>query len=444
MEKAVKKSRLRSEFIKFVTVTFLGVIVLSVVVIIGCYTLRESLLLPNSDKVYLNWAKAGSESSPQKPNYGFSMLTLADPDAVNPFYTEEHTENDGENRCFVLSRSKLDEGDVVLSITRVYNSPEALSPNNQILYHVCGVSMVLLPVVFALAGVLICGFSFYEKKLKRPIETLFEATEKIAAQDLDFSVDYRSEDELGTLCSYFEQMRKALQENNEKMWEMLAERRQLQASVAHDLRNPIAIIEGHTEYLKMNISKDSKEGLSAEKTVPVLDNISSAAKRLEHYTDSIRTINCIEELDIKREWVDFDNVFEEVEEDFGVIPKQRGIAVKCTNAVGRHRLNLDKQALFRILENLVGNAVRYAEKEIDILFVYDKGNLVVTVSDDGCGFSDSFIKDQKKNFVIRKSDGEHSGIGLTVCGILARKHGGEVLCGNREKGAFVKIVLNVT
>ncbi|MDE6579920.1 MAG: HAMP domain-containing protein, partial [Ruminiclostridium sp.] len=278
MEKAVKKSRLRTEFIKFVMFTFLGVTVLSLAVIVGCAALRDSLLLPNSDKVYLNWAAAGSESSPEKPNYGFSMLTLADPDAVNPFYTEDTS----ENRSFVLSRTKLDEGDVIISVTRVYNSPEALSPDNRLLYHACGVSMVLLPVVFALAGVLICGFAFYERKLKRPIETLFEATEKIAAQDLDFSVDYRSEDELGVLCTYFEQMRRALQENNEKMWSMLVERRQLQASVAHDLRNPIAIIEGHTEYLKMNISK---ERLSSEKTLPVLDNISSAAKRLEHYTD---------------------------------------------------------------------------------------------------------------------------------------------------------------
>ena len=436
MEKAVKKSRLRTEFIKFVTFTFLGVIVLSLAVIIGCGALRNNLLLPNSDKVYLNWARAGSESSPEKPNYGFSMLTLADPDALNPFYTEDTS----ENRSFVLSRTKLDEGDIIISVTRVYNSPEALSPDNQLLYHACGVSMVLLPVVFALAGVLICGFTFYEKKLKRPIETLFEATEKIAAQDLDFSVDYRSEDELGVLCAYFEQMRRALQENNEKMWNMLVERRQLQASVAHDLRNPIAIIEGHTEYLKMNISK---ERLSSEKTLPVLDNISSAAKRLEHYTDSIRTINRMEELEIKRECLDFDVVFEEIEEDFGIIHEQNGIRITCTNAVGKHRLNLDKQALFRILENLVGNAMRFAEREIAILFVYDKGNLIVTVSDDGCGFSESFIKNQKKNFVIRKSDGEHSGIGLTVCGILARKHGGDVLCGNTEKGAFVKIMLNV-
>lgn len=436
MEKAVKKSRLRTEFIKFVTFTFLGVIVLSLAVIIGCGALRNNLLLPNSDKVYLNWARAGSESSPEKPNYGFSMLTLADPNAVNPFYTEDTS----ENRSFVLSRTKLDEGDVIISVTRVYNSPEALSPDNQLLYHACGVSMVLLPVVFALAGVLICGFTFYEKKLKRPIETLFEATEKIAAQDLDFSVDYRSEDELGVLCAYFEQMRSALRENNEKMWGMLVERRQLQASVAHDLRNPIAIIEGHTEYLKMNISKDRPD---SEKILPVLDNISSAAKRLEHYTDSIRTINRMEELKVKREEVDFTVIFEEIEEDFGIIPEQNGIRITCTNAVGKHRLNLDKQALFRILENLVGNAMRFAEREIAILFVYDKSNLVVTVSDDGCGFSESFIKNQKKNFVIRKSDGEHSGIGLTVCGILARKHGGDVLCGNTEKGAFVKIMLNV-
>ena len=434
MEKTVRRSKLRGDFIRFVMTTFFAVILLSFAVIVGCTALRESLLMPNTDKVYLNWSAAGCEDSPDKPVYGFSMLTLAEPGEENPFYSE----NPAETRCFVLSRSYFTENDAVVSVTRVYNSPEALSPSNRVLYYASGAAMVLVPVVLALGGVLICGFTFYDRKLKQPIKALFEATEKISSQDLDFTVDYQSDNELGALCQAFNQMRAVLRENNEKMWNMLVERRQLQATVAHDLRNPIAIIEGHTEYLRNNIQNGQADG---EKLLPVLENISSAAKRLEYYTDSIRAINRIEELKINRSEIDFGEVFAEINEDFSAAPNQNNIAITCVNAVGDRKVNIDKQALFRILENLVSNAVRFAESEIRIVFVYDKGDLVVTVSDDGCGFSESFLSDQKRHFVIRKDDGEHSGIGLAVSGILTRKHGGELICGNNPKGAFVEFSL---
>lgn len=434
MEKTVRKSKLRRDFIRFVMTTFFAVILLSFAVIVGCTALRESLLMPNTDKVYLNWSVAGCEDSPDKPVYGFSMLTLAEPGEVNPFYSE----NPSETRCFVLSRSYFTENDVAVSVTRVYNSPEALSPSNRALYYASGAAMIFVPMVLAFGGVLICGFAFYDRKLKQPIKTLFEATEKISSQDLDFTVDYRSDNELGALCQAFDQMRTVLRENNEKMWNMLVERRQLQSTVAHDLRNPIAIIQGHTEYLRNNIQNGQTD---SEKLLPVLENISSAAKRLEHYTDSIRAINRIEELKISRNEIDFAEIFAEIDEDFSVTPKQDKVAITCVNAVGDRKVNIDKQALFRILENLVSNAMRFAESEIRIVFVFDKGDLVVTVSDDGCGFSESFISDQKSHFIIKSDDGEHSGIGLAVSGILTRKHGGELICRNNQKGAFVEFSL---
>ena len=59
-----------------------------------------------------------------------------------------------------------------------------------------------------------------------------------------------SADELGQLCAAFESMRQALVDNNRLLWDMLEERRALQASVAHDLRNPIAIMGGYVEHLQ--------------------------------------------------------------------------------------------------------------------------------------------------------------------------------------------------
>jgi nitrate/nitrite-specific signal transduction histidine kinase len=86
-------------------------------------------------------------------------------------------------------------------------------------------------------------------KLSVPLKLLSEATKQISAQNLDFSLHYNCTDEMGKLCSSFEQMRSTLHENFREMWNILEERKLLQASIAHDLRNPIAVIEGYTEYL---------------------------------------------------------------------------------------------------------------------------------------------------------------------------------------------------
>ncbi len=226
-------------------------------------------------------------------------------------------------------------------------------------------------------------------------------------------------------------MRKALAENNEQMWQMLEERRQLQAPVAHDLRNPIAIIKGHAEYLRMNYTR-----LSEEKALSLTDNISGAAERLSHYTESIREINRLEDLKINRERVDFSELFSEISEDFRAVSDK----IALTNNVGDRAVNLDKQALYRILENLVGNALRFAKSKIEVDFSLDENLLNVTVSDDGAGFSEKILRAKNKTFLTDKSDGAHSGLGLTISRILVKKHGGELSYKNGN-GAVVKIIL---
>lgn len=433
MEK-VKKSALRRGFIKYVLAAFLGAAAVSIAVIILCGNIRARLV-PNSDVVYLNWGERGIENSPEKPNYGFQIIELAEPTDVNPFYSEDN----GEKRTFVLSSSRFHDNDAVISVTRIYGSPETLSDGDQFLYHFCGAAIVAVPIAVSLAAVLLCGYLFYAMKLKKPIELLSKATEKISAHDLDFTLDYHSDDELGTLCEMFEQMRSALRENNEEMWRMLNERRRLQASVAHDLRNPITIIEGYAEYLKIHIQNGKAD---SDKLLSVAENITNAANRLEYYTESIRAINRVEELEVKREDVDFGEVFLEISDDFSSLSVRGKIAITCVNNVIEHRLNLDKQALYRILENLVGNAMRFAKNEITVEFSLEEGRLRVTVSDDGGGFPEKLLKSPEKisSGAISK---EHLGLGLPICRILARKHGGELVLSNGEHGgAVVEIYLS--
>ena len=424
MEK-VKKSALRSKFIGYVLTAFFLAAVMSIAAILGCTAVRE-WLVPSSDKMRLNWSNEGAELSETAPNMGYVTLDPAEPGDLNPFRAEN-----GETRVFTLGAERFAENGIDFCVTRVYNSPKSLTPTKKFIYYGCGILMVALPIVLSLSGILMCGFMFYDDKLKTPIRLMNSATEKISAQDLDFKITYDEKDELGELCGSFEQMRQALAENNEQMWQMLEERRQLQASVAHDLRNPIAIIKGHAEYMRMNYAR-----LSEKKALSLTDNIGDAAERLSHYTDSIREINRLEDLKICRENVDFAELFEEISEDFRTVSDK----ITLKNNVGERSISLDKQALYRILENLVGNALRFARSKINVDFSINEKRLTVLVSDDGEGFSEKILRAKNKAFLTDKSDSTHSGLGLTICRILAKKHGGELSYKN-DNGAVVKIIL---
>ncbi len=68
----------------------------------------------------------------------------------------------------------------------------------------------------------------------------------------------------------------------------------------------------------------------------------------------------------------------------------------------------------------------------------------MTVADDGCGFPEKVLHCKNRYFAIEGSDKNHSGMGLAICRILCKKHGGSLMLTNEaEGGAAVKIMLSV-
>ena len=73
------------------------------------------------------------------------------------------------------------------AIQRIENSVDSLSPKRKMAYHFCGAAMVVIPIIFSIAGILLCGFFFYRRKLLLPLGMLSEATQQILDQNLDFN-----------------------------------------------------------------------------------------------------------------------------------------------------------------------------------------------------------------------------------------------------------------
>lgn len=401
------------------------VTLVSALIIGGCAAFRH-WLLPDPNTVYLTVEKTLSDGNVLK---GTHLLKFGDDLSSMPY---SRIEPDGTPTVENVKQTRY-------AIEKIETGMDSLSPKRKLAYQFCGITMFAAPTVLAFASILWCSMYFYRQKLKTPLAVLAAATKQIAEQNLDFEISYRCGDEMGELCRSFEDMRSALCENNKAMWSMLEERRLMQASVAHDLRNPIAIIEGYTEYLG-KILKSSE--INRDKTIRIVQNLSAAAKRLEQYTESVRLLNQTEESQLDRKPVNAKKLASDIVEDLSLLSKQNGIDLQAANDIPEKEIQVDAALMYRVLENIINNALRYANRQIQLDFSLSGTMLSVTVTDDGDGFPPEILKKQEKKLLIAAKDG-HMGVGLSISRLLCRKHGGKLELSNASGGACVKILLSV-
>lgn len=413
------------KYLIFNIIVTLGVIVLlSSFTICGCMSFRK-YLLPESNKVFLTIVETYSDG--RELSYSVAV-NVGEEEAELPFLISG-------------DESSSAEKEVKYTIQKIENSVNSLSPKKKIVYDFCGIAMVVFPFIFSIVGILLCGLHFYKHKLSIPLNLLSEATKQILDRNLDFSLHYNSTDEMGVLCSSFEQMRSTLYDNYREMWNMLEERKLLQASIAHDLRNPIAIIGGYTEYLQMNIKKGN---LSEQRILKIAENLNLAAKRLECYTESVRTINKMEDIEIRRQKMRICDLLPDIEEDLKIMAKKSNIQLEVTSLFSDEEIRIDTSVVYRVVENIFGNALRYAKEKIKIDLSIIGNNLSIIITDDGNGFSDDVLARQGKMLLAKPSEDGHLGVGLAISRILCEKHGGSIeISNNVNHNAVVKIKLLV-
>ncbi len=297
--------------------------------------------------------------------------------------------------------------------------------------------IVLLPVLFSVLGIGFAAISFYHIKLKEPLRALRQGIDHISNNDLDFTIDYQNHDELGELCGAFEAMRRELVRNNRYMWNLVDERRKINASISHDLRTPITVIKGYSEYLDKNTGKGT---LTEGGIRDIAVYIHQAAGRLEEYADSVHEIQALEDLRLEYQEVSLSDFEEEMVSQLSVIDKQTTKKICVSSELPQQTVVLSTAAVFRITENIISNALRYCKEKIEADISFSQPFLIIMITDDGKGFSQKDLAEATNCFYKGKSSRDHFGIGLSICKMLSEKHGGFIQLDNAPgKGARVTV-----
>ena len=294
----------------------------------------------------------------------------------------------------------------------------------------------ILPIVASVVFTILAATTFYKVKLKTPLSQLNIGIKRIMENDLDFSIKFSSEDELGRLCESFEFMRVELLKSNRELWQQMEERKRLNVAFAHDLRNPVTVLKGSAMILKNGLKQGN---LTIESAGESISLITQYTERIENYIQAMTSVQKLDELTFSPKEVDYFVLVRELENSLSILGSNAGKELHVFSNGDNKRISVDKSMIYTVAENLVSNALRYSKNNITVNLSCGNEKVVLCVSDDGCGFSGVVLKKGIAPFLRDNNapQGQNFGIGLYISRLLCEKHNGTLAIENDLNGAKV-------
>lgn len=291
---------------------------------------------------------------------------------------------------------------------------------------------LLLIVVFCFAlCVFFSSLFFYYKKLSKPLKILNDAAENILNENLDFEIKYDADDEMGRLCKSFELMRKSLEENNRELWSIIDEQKRVQNAFVHDVRTPLTVILGYTDFLEEYVPTGE---ISEEKLMDTISLIRQNVMRLDDFSSKMHSLQRISDMELSPTQTAAEEFFTSAEESCRMISREKKL--NFSSSSDSEYIFIDSGSTREVIYNLVSNAARFAKSEIDCEITVRDGVFTLEVRDDGDGFSPSALK---HCFDVYYSESKGNfGLGLNICKIICEKAGGNIKAFNTDSGAAVK------
>ena len=289
---------------------------------------------------------------------------------------------------------------------------------------------------------------FYRLHVAAPLDELGASASRIAARDLDFSIERVCGSELGRLSKTMEDMRASLLESQRELWRTAEERRRLNAAFAHDLRTPVTVLKGTLEMARMRAARGRDVDAST------LDALSQQVERLERYASAMGGLTKLDERPVVRRPYTAADAEERIVDHAAAVVRARGeglqlvVCDRCRGTVGPSEameLSIDMPLVEEVLDNLLGNACCHARTRIELEVRADSEMLAVCVQDDGPGFSPEALRRGCDPFFSESKSAEHFGLGLNVSQVLCGLHGGSLELGTAPAGgALVRARFDVS
>lgn len=302
----------------------------------------------------------------------------------------------------------------------------------------------IMTIVFT-ASILVAWL--YQGILK-PLNALKKATKQLQDGNLDYSLeDNISDDEIGQLCADFEEMRVHLKKEIEVRIQYEQDLKELISNISHDIKTPLTAIKGYAEGLLDGVAD------TPERREKYLRTIFAKASDMTTLVDELSFYTKIDTNNIPYhfEKVLVNDYFRDCVEDNKLELEIVNVAMSFTSNVAEETQVLgDREQLRRVMNNLIGNAVKYrGDKEQGKIAVslWEEETMVrVEVEDNGQGIAESALPNVFERFyradTSRNSKQGGSGLGLAIAKRIIEEHGGSIRA-ESEAGVGTKMIFTL-
>lgn len=355
---------------------------------------------------------------------------------------------------FLMLVGKLDNGDGVYIRMPVASITENVKISNHFLYMV-GILVLIMSGVIA---------TLISKRFTKPISELSTIANKMS--NLDFSQKYRIKDtndeidnlgkSINTMSDKLEETITQLQKNNselekdiEKKSKIDEMRRQFISDVSHELKTPIALIQGYSEGLIENVNTDE------DNRKFYAEVISDEANKMDNMVKELLELMKLEHGGrvFHNDYFDLTELIKEEIRKYTVMLQENEIQVEFDDKTS-NQVYADENFMEQIVNNYLSNAIKHAEevggkKQICITTQQkEDGKLRVIVMNTGKQISKENINRIWNRFYKEDSSRNRemggTGIGLAVVKAIMEKYQNEYGVENVENGVEFYFDVNTT
>ena len=263
-------------------------------------------------------------------------------------------------------------------------------------------------------------------RVSRPIGRLAQAASRIAAGHYAERVPVSSDDEIGQLAESFNTMAASLESTERR-------RLQLVGDVAHELRTPLATIDGYLEGIEDGVirPRDATWLLLRGETA-----------RLSRMVNDLQELWRAEarQLPLSLKTVELEPELLAVKERFAAQAQENGIEIRIVVEPSRPAARADVERLAQIVDNFLSNAIRYSPRgsAVTLSAAREGDGVAVSVTDQGPGLTEEQLERVFERFYRADPSRSRalggSGIGLAIARALAEAMGGRVEASSEGEG----------
>lgn len=329
----------------------------------------------------------------------------------------------GKTQVLVINGEK--RGTLVLYQNKIQNLEEEFIHSSNLAIVISSIIASAMAVMFSV---------WIARKITNPLKNLVMGTKRIANGDKLDAVNIPTNDEFHELGEAFNDMSHKLSRNEEV-------RQALVADVAHELRTPLAILQGKLESIQEGVIDPTEE---------VILEITDEVYRLNRLVSDLQQLSLAEagKLPLHKQLVNLKPFIERICSNLQWLADEKEITLQHDRIPDECWQQIDVDRMTQVIVNLIGNALRHTPEQglVEITAQEIGNSLSLNISDNGPGipkdalpfiFNRFYKRDQSRS----RTEGG-TGLGLSISKGFVEAHGGTITVESEvNKGTIFTVTL---